>query len=85
MQKSGRRARAFRASACVFLVFILRQYLVLVKCQFCYIKWVQIVRHFLPSTAQLRSHSFQNLFRARGGLAPFGTLELALYWYQDAN
>jgi hypothetical protein len=43
------------------------------------------MRHFLPSTAQLRSHSFQNLYRARGGLAPFGMLELALYWYQDAN
>jgi hypothetical protein len=44
---------------CVYLEFILREYLVPVKCQFLYIKWVQMVRPFprcaaaqIPSISQ---------------------------------
>jgi hypothetical protein len=69
---------------CVCLVLILREFLVPVKCQFFYIKWVQMMQS-LPCARQLRSSSFHKLFRAFSRLAPFGTSELDLYWYQDAN
>jgi len=85
MQERQARSWLLSVRLCIYLVLILNEYLVPVKCQVFDIRWVQIAEPFSTRAEQLGSHSFHKQFCAGLGLAPCSTLELALYWHQDAN